>query len=282
VNFIGSGKEEELMGNRKSKQRSGMVVVMIFMVLILMATVSVSSPGVDRATQTLGWLTEKLKGNPMQRTPEEIRERWRVTRPGIREGERPAGFPASSAGRRIPHQSVARKSGRQKERRRVMKESALKSEGISGAGEQRGLSLQDIVRAEAVSWLKRLLKEGRAVLDALFESDWEKKTGLRWREWGKYGDRDVSAPIMDFISSAPASKKRSPDTSEREEKIISVKKFLYDCPVQQPVAKKRAASRGRLLRGISNLAMSIWDTNRRRSEMEFFGDYSKKNLLGRC
>jgi hypothetical protein len=83
VNFIGSEKEEELMENRKAKQRSGMVLVMIFMVLILMATVSLSSPGVDRATQTLGWLTEKLKGNPMQRTPEEIRERWRVTRPGM-------------------------------------------------------------------------------------------------------------------------------------------------------------------------------------------------------
>jgi hypothetical protein len=164
----------------------------------------------------------------------------------------------------------------------VMKESALKSEGISGAGEQRSLSLQDIVRAEAGSWLKRLLKEGRAILDALFESDWEKKTGLRWREWGKYGDKDVSAPIVNFINSAPSSKKKSPDTSEREGKIVSMDKFRCDGPVQQPVAKKRAASRGRFLRGISNLAMSIWDTNWRRSEMEFFGDYSKKNLLGRC
>jgi hypothetical protein len=71
------------MGNSKAKGRSGLLVVMIFMVLILMATVSLSSPGVDRATQTLGWLTEKLKGNPRQRTPEEIRERWRVTRPGM-------------------------------------------------------------------------------------------------------------------------------------------------------------------------------------------------------
>jgi hypothetical protein len=79
VNSIGSGKEEELMEN----QRSGMVMVMIFMVLILMATVSLSSPGVDRATQTLSWVIEQLKGNPRQRTPEEIRERWRVTRPGM-------------------------------------------------------------------------------------------------------------------------------------------------------------------------------------------------------
>jgi hypothetical protein len=80
---FGSGKEEEPMGNRKTKRWSGMILVMVFMALILMATVSLSSPAVNRATQTLSWVIEKLKGHPRQRTPEEIRERWRVTRPGM-------------------------------------------------------------------------------------------------------------------------------------------------------------------------------------------------------
>jgi predicted secreted protein len=70
----------------------------------------------------------------------------------------------------------------------VMKELTLRNEGISGAREQRGFSHQNTVGAEAVTWLMRLFKKGRASLDAVFESDWEKKTGTHWREWGKYGD----------------------------------------------------------------------------------------------
>jgi len=92
-----------------------------------------------------------------------------------------------------------------------MKESALNSEGILGTGEELRMSIQDSVRPQSASWLKRLLKEVRASFDTLFESDWEKETGLQWREWGKYGDKNVSAPIKDFIKSAYSSIKGSPD-----------------------------------------------------------------------
>jgi Tfp pilus assembly protein PilX len=49
------------MGNRKAKRWSGMTLVLVFMALILMAMVSLSSPTVDRTTQTLSWVIEKLK-----------------------------------------------------------------------------------------------------------------------------------------------------------------------------------------------------------------------------
>jgi hypothetical protein len=82
-----------------------------------------------------------------------------------------------------------------------MKKSTLTSEAISGTGEEGDIRLQDSLRLEAVSWLRRLFNEVRASFDTLFESDWEKKAGRPWREWGKYGDKGVSAPIKDFISS---------------------------------------------------------------------------------
>ena len=66
-----------------------------------------------------------------------------------------------------------------------MKELALNSERILGKDEESGLGLRDKARPKSVSWLKRLLQEVRASLDAPFKSDWEKKTGLHWREWGK-------------------------------------------------------------------------------------------------
>jgi hypothetical protein len=83
VNFIGSRKEEELMENRKVKHWAEMIAAVAFWVLILMAMVPVVSVAVDRATQGLAWVSEKLNENPRQRATEEIRERWRVTRPGM-------------------------------------------------------------------------------------------------------------------------------------------------------------------------------------------------------
>ena len=42
--------------------------------------------------------------------------------------------------------------------------------------------------------LRQLLKKIKAFFADSSASDWEKKTDLPWREWGKYGDKDVSAP----------------------------------------------------------------------------------------
>ena len=39
---------------------------------------------------------------------------------------------------------------------------------------------------------RQLLKKSRTLFADSFESDWEKKTGLPWREWGKHSDRDGS------------------------------------------------------------------------------------------
>jgi hypothetical protein len=70
------------MRNREAERWSEMIMVMAFMTLILI-TFSLSSPAIERATETFSWVIEQLKGAPPQRTPEEIRERWRVTRPGM-------------------------------------------------------------------------------------------------------------------------------------------------------------------------------------------------------
>jgi hypothetical protein len=71
------------MANRKDKRRSGMILVMVSMALMLLAMGFLSSPGDKRVTQTLGWVIEKLKEQPTPRSFEEIRERWRLTRPGM-------------------------------------------------------------------------------------------------------------------------------------------------------------------------------------------------------
>ena len=36
--------------------------------------------------------------------------------------------------------------------------------------------------------IKKLLKKVKTFFAESFESDWEKKTGLDWREWGKRSD----------------------------------------------------------------------------------------------
>ena len=71
------------MKNCNGKQRAGMFLGMVSMALILTVTVAVSPPVGSRTVRILAWVIEKLKENPTQRTPEEIRERWRVTRPGM-------------------------------------------------------------------------------------------------------------------------------------------------------------------------------------------------------
>ena len=45
--------------------------------------------------------------------------------------------------------------------------------------------LEDVLRYEYLPGWKRLLEKMKGFFDSRFESDWEKKTGMNWREWGK-------------------------------------------------------------------------------------------------
>jgi DNA-binding NtrC family response regulator len=47
--------------------------------------------------------------------------------------------------------------------------------------------LEDVLKYEYLTGWKRLMEKMKGFFDAKFESDWEKKTGLPWQEWGKYG-----------------------------------------------------------------------------------------------
>jgi len=46
--------------------------------------------------------------------------------------------------------------------------------------------LEDVLKYEYLPGWKRLLEKLRGFFDTKFESDWEKKTGLEWREWHKW------------------------------------------------------------------------------------------------
>ena len=45
--------------------------------------------------------------------------------------------------------------------------------------------LEDVVKYEYLPGWKRLLENLKEFFDTKFESDWEKKTGMNWREWTK-------------------------------------------------------------------------------------------------
>ena len=45
--------------------------------------------------------------------------------------------------------------------------------------------LEDVLRYEYLPGWKRLLEKLKDFFDSKFESDWEKKTGLNWKEWGR-------------------------------------------------------------------------------------------------
>ena len=47
--------------------------------------------------------------------------------------------------------------------------------------------LEDVLRYEYLPGWKRLMEKLKGFFDTKFESDWEKKTGLPWQEWGKHG-----------------------------------------------------------------------------------------------
>ena len=45
--------------------------------------------------------------------------------------------------------------------------------------------LEDVLRYDYLPGWKRLLENLKSFFDSRFESDWEKKKGLNWREWDK-------------------------------------------------------------------------------------------------
>jgi DNA-binding NtrC family response regulator len=45
--------------------------------------------------------------------------------------------------------------------------------------------LEDILKYEYLPGWKRLMEKSKTFFDSKFESDWEKKTGFPWKEWGK-------------------------------------------------------------------------------------------------
>lgn len=45
--------------------------------------------------------------------------------------------------------------------------------------------LEDVLKYEYLPGWKRLLEKLKEFFDTQFDSDWEKKTGLQWQEWGK-------------------------------------------------------------------------------------------------
>ena len=46
--------------------------------------------------------------------------------------------------------------------------------------------LEDVLKYEYLRGWKRLLEKLKEFFDSKFESDWEKKTGLRWQEWHRW------------------------------------------------------------------------------------------------
>jgi CheY-like chemotaxis protein len=46
--------------------------------------------------------------------------------------------------------------------------------------------LEDVLTYEYLPGWKRLLEKLKGFFDSKFESDWEKKTGLPWKEWHKW------------------------------------------------------------------------------------------------
>jgi len=85
-----------------------------------------------------------------------------------------------------------------------MKESALNCEEMFGTDQESGVGIADTRRLESVSWLKCFFQKVRESFAAPYESDWEKKAGLPWREWAKYGGMDVSSQPVRATPDAPS------------------------------------------------------------------------------
>jgi len=63
-----------------------------------------------------------------------------------------------------------------------MKASTLANDRISIAKDE----------SNDVMGIRQLFKKLGTFFASSFKSEWEKKTGLPWREWRKYGDKDRS------------------------------------------------------------------------------------------
>jgi len=68
---------------------------------------------------------------------------------------------------------------------RRMKALTLNEMKISSMVEREGIGEADIRMHKSSSWGKRFLGQVKASFSGPFESDWDKKCGLHWREWGK-------------------------------------------------------------------------------------------------
>lgn len=50
--------------------------------------------------------------------------------------------------------------------------------------------LEDVLKYEYKPGWKRLFEKLKGYFDEKFETDWEKKTGLNWQEWGRVSGRE--------------------------------------------------------------------------------------------
>jgi len=66
-----------------------------------------------------------------------------------------------------------------------MTDTTLRDGRVLGFGVDRETKLQDTRSSRGGSWWKHLFEELRADFRAPFESDWETKTGMHWKDWGK-------------------------------------------------------------------------------------------------
>ncbi len=58
----------------------------------------------------------------------------------------------------------------------------LRNEAISAIGDKQATATQKL---QSMPWWKQFAKGLLSEFNAPFESDWEKKSGLHWKEWGK-------------------------------------------------------------------------------------------------
>ncbi len=59
---------------------------------------------------------------------------------------------------------------------------------ILDLGEKTNSDKNDMPRSESLWRWNSLLEKLATSFKAPFQSDWEKKTGLEWREWSRFGD----------------------------------------------------------------------------------------------
>ncbi len=66
-----------------------------------------------------------------------------------------------------------------------MKEITLEDGGILSMGGNPNVLTEGNAKSGVPSWARRLIRGVINGLAAPFQSDWEEKTGLEWKEWAK-------------------------------------------------------------------------------------------------